>query len=110
MSKRLQRYARHLKEYYKASSAKRKHLLRHHLKDREFINCICECSKNILKARVKLNKKQKRALAKKKKALRLLSLKGVSLKKKKKIIQSGGFLPLLISPLLNILGAVFGGS
>jgi hypothetical protein len=110
MSKRLRRYANQLKEYYKASNKKRKNLLRSHLKDREFINCVCECSKNILRSRVKLSGKQRRALQKKKNALRLLSQKNVSLNRKKKIIQSGGFLPLLISPLLSIIGELFGGS
>ena len=59
--------------------------------DRELIDCVSECCTNILKGNVPLNNRQKAKLCKHKNNLRKLALKKVSLKKKKQIIQIGGF-------------------
>jgi hypothetical protein len=41
--------------------------------------------------------------------LRELALKKTSKKKRKKIIQSGGFLGAILGPIVSILGRLFGG-
>lgn len=72
------------------------------------IDCMSECCLNILKGNVRLTLAQKRKLARHKHQLRQLSKRGVSVTKRKKIVQSGGFLPLL--PLIaKIAGGVLPG-
>lgn len=77
--------------------------------DKDFIHCICECSKNLLKGKVPITSSQKKNLAKRKNSLRLLTLKKTPLKKKKRIIQTGGFLGALLAPIVSALGGLFGG-
>jgi len=60
--------------------------------DKELIVCFSECDKNILKNHVPLNSRQFSKLKPKKKDLRALAIKRTSLRKKQKIVQSGGFL------------------
>ena len=63
---------------------------------KELINCVAECSHNVLKGNVPLSPAQKRKLRPKRQQLRLLADKKVSIQKKKKVLnQQGGFLPLL---------------
>ena len=74
--------------------------------DKQLINAICECSKNILSGNVKLNEEEFNRLKKYQKQLRLLSSRKTPLKTKKEIVQKGGFLPALIAPLIGLLGSV----
>jgi len=68
--------------------------------------CLRECAVNVLKGNVYLNKKQFKKLAKYKKQIRDLSKKSTSQKKRQKIVQRGGFLPLLLAPVIgSLLGA-----
>ncbi len=71
--------------------------------DREFVDSVCECCLNVLKGNVPLNSQEKSKLRKHKNELRKLIKKRVSLKKKKEIIQKGGFLGALLGPLLGRL-------
>jgi len=41
--------------------------------------------------------------------LRKLVLKKTSLKNKRKIVQTGGFLGALLGPIVSVLGSLFGG-
>jgi hypothetical protein len=109
MTKRLEKYARHLKALRRASHKNRKSLLRQHIKDAEFVKCLCECSKNILHGHVALTTSQKKALNKRKQALRQLASKKISMSKRRQIIQSGGFLGALLGPIISVLGGIFGG-
>lgn len=69
--------------------------------DKELIDTLCECSLNILKGNVTLSDYRKKQLRKYKNLLRNLINRKISWQnKKKKIIQSGGFNP--------IIGAVLG--
>ena len=70
----------------------------------EFIRCLCDCSYNILKGNVQIAPSNKRKLSK----LRQLSNKKVSLKKKRKIVQTRGFLSVLLNALAPVLGGVLG--
>lgn len=101
--KRLKKYAKFLKALHAASPKKRKQMLKQ-TKDREFICCVCEIAKNVLKGNVPLSMSQKSKLKRMKGSLRLLALKKTPVKKKKKIIQSGGFLGALLGPIVSILG------
>src|SRR3989442_12333834 len=81
MSNRLHRHATLLRALHRASPATRSNLLKKHC-DREFVCCITECVKNLLKGNVPLNSAQKKKLATKKNVLRQLALKKTSLRKK----------------------------
>ena len=69
--------------------------------DKEVIQCLCKCVHNILKGNVPLSKAQKVRLHRHKKGLRLLQQKRTPIKKKKAILQTGGFLPVLLAPLMG---------
>ena len=92
----------------KAKPKVRKALLQN--ADSDLIRSICECSYNVLQGNVPLNKREKNKLKKYKKELRYLVKKGPTLKQKKKriIVQKGGFLTALIAPILGgILSSLF---
>ena len=77
--------------------------------DKQLINAICECSKNVLTGNVKLSPQEFNRLKKYQAQLRELSSRKTSIKKKKTLIQKGGFLPALIAPLIGLLGSVISG-
>ena len=109
MSKTLKKYARFLRQLHKASNDKvRRRMLRDRL-DKGFVCCVSECARNLLKGRVPLTAVQKKELVPRKQALRQLSSKKTSYKKKRKIIQTGGFIGALLSPIISILGGLLGG-
>ena len=75
--------------------------------DKELVNVLCECAHNVLKGNVPLTHHQKRKLQSHKKTLRCLSSRRkLSLVKKKKLLQKGGFLGALLGPVLGILGGL----
>jgi len=98
-----------LKALHKASPGARKTLLKKHC-NRDFVCCITECVKNLLKGNVPLNSIQKKKLSSKKKVLRQFALKKTTLNKKQKLIQSGGFLGALLGPIISVLGGLFNGA
>ena len=63
--------------------------------DKDLIHCFCECALNVLKGSVPLNPSQKRKLTRHKQGLRMLAEPKVSLNKKKKNLQTGGFNTLM---------------
>ena len=73
--------------------------------DKDLLQCLSECALNVLKGNVPLTSTEKAKLIKYKQKLRKVANKQVSLKQKHKIVQTGGFLPALLAP---ILGAVLG--
>jgi hypothetical protein len=101
--KRLRRHASELVKYRKASSVARKRILIQNLDDEDFIKCIGECCKNILNGNVSLTKKQKVLLRKRKVAIRHVASKETTIRKKKKIIQSSGFLSTILRPIIYVL-------
>ena len=84
-------------------------MLRKHC-NADFVRCICECVKNLLKGNVPLSPAQKKKLSSKKKHLREVVLKKTSLRKKLKLIQSGGFLGALLGPIVSVLSGLFNGA
>lgn len=109
MSKILKKHAPFLRALNNASGDKARRLMLKDKMDNEFICCVSECARNVLKGTVPLTSSQKKKLAGRKRALRLLSLKKTSYKKKRKIVQSGGFLGALLRPIVSILGRLLGG-
>ena len=71
----------------------------------EFVKCVCECVKNVIKRNVQLKPSQLKKLRRHKRSLRDLALKKTSLKKKRQILQNGGFLNLLIPPVIGFLAS-----
>lgn len=74
---------------------------------KEFIYTICECVLNVLKGNIKISKKSLEKLKEKKQILRKL-LKKSNIENKKKIIQKGGFLEILIPSIISGLASIIG--
>ena len=64
-------------------------------------DCFVDCAHNILEGNIPLGLKEKKRLAKYKEQLRTLRKKNTSDRKKKQILQKGGFLPALLAPILG---------
>jgi hypothetical protein len=75
--------------------------------DREFIECICECAHNVLKGSVPITDHQKQQLTPHRHNLRELTKKKTSTKRRKEILQEGGFLGAILTPILSVLGGLF---
>jgi len=67
--------------------------------DRQLLDCFSECARNVLKGNVPLNKRQYASLQRRKKDLR-------TLRKRKAIVQRGGFLTSLLVPAVAALGSI----
>jgi len=62
--------------------------------DKEFLDCVTECAKNVIKGNVPLTVRQKERLRRSRNDLRALSVKKTALRRKRRILQKGcnGFL------------------
>jgi hypothetical protein len=109
MSKTLKKYAPFLRALHKATSDKARRSMLKDKMDNGFICCVSECAQNLLKGRVPLTSAQKKKLTRRKRSLRQLSAKKTSYKKKRHIIQTGGFIGALLTPIISILGGLLGG-
>ena len=107
MSARLEKHIDYLKVLNKTNPKTRSAILQN--ADKELLLCICECVENILNGNVRLTPKQQNELKKYAKALRQLRDKGTKLQKKKKLlVQKGGFLAaLLLTPIIAGLASAF---
>lgn len=78
--------------------------------DDDFCRAICEVCLNLVKGNVPLTKRQKAEFTpKRKKLVRSLAQKKLSRKARKQlVVQTGGFLPALIAPVISILGGLLG--
>lgn len=106
MTKRLERNFDFIKILCKN---KKKNLRRAILEnaDPDLILCLCECCDNLLKGNVPINSEQKQKLSKHKNHIRNLANRKNTIKEKRNIlIQQGGFLPLLLTPILSIAGSL----
>jgi hypothetical protein len=106
MSRRVQQLLAALKQLKRLSALDKKKFLKSCNKD--FVHGLCECIRNLLNGRVPLKTSHLKCLGRHKQSLRKLALKNTSLKKRKQILQKGGFLELLISPLISGLGSLLG--
>jgi len=105
MSLRVKKYLSVLKRIRKLGNRARRDYVRKC--DREFIDCVSECAKNVIKGNVSLTDRQKARLRRNRNDLRAVSLKKTSLRKKRHIVQKGGFLTALIPPVLSALIGLF---
>jgi len=87
-----------------SNSNLQKALIKNASKDQIF--SICEIILNLLNGNLKIREDDLQKLSKKKKLLRELIKKGSSIKKKKFLIQRGGFLQFLIPALITGLASV----
>ena len=97
----------YLRAIAKGSTKQRRHVLDHANKD--LIECLCECALNVLEGQVKLNSKQKKALARHHRKLKTLAYSNVPLKYKRAVLRqrgSGKFFQDFISPVLKQLPAI----
>jgi hypothetical protein len=73
---------------------------------RSLLHCLCECALNVLKGNVPLKKLHKTKLSRFKHKLRKLASKKTRVKLKKRIVQTGGFIDALLTPVLSFLGTL----
>lgn len=104
MSQRTRKYLSVLKKIRKMGDKARRDFVRK--SDKEFLYCISECAKNLIKGNVPLTERQKTVLRRKKNDLRALSVKKTPLRKRRQIIQKGGFLSALLPPVLSVLSSL----
>jgi len=104
MSERVKKYLPVLKRIRRLGDKARREYVRKC--DREFVDCVSECAKNVIKGNVPLTSRQMTTLRRKKYDLRALSKRKTSLKAKRKILQKGGFLSALLPPVLSVLGGL----
>ena len=102
MAERLKRNLCFIESLKKAKPKQRKAILE--TADRDLIQCLVECIFNVLNGNVKINNSELGQLKKHAKILRqLVNNNRDGIKKKKDIlIQKGGFLPALLTPILGI--------
>ena len=94
-----------LKQLHSSKAVHRTKLIKKASKDN--IDAISEVALNTLRGNIPLNPKQKRELKKHRSKIRSLVHSKSSVKKRKHIlVQKGGFLPLLLTPFLSILGGL----
>ena len=74
----------------------------------ELIHCLCDWANNILQGNVTLSRHYKQKLRQHKTKLKKLANRKVALKTKKQLVQTGGFLPLLLSALAPVIHGVVG--
>lgn len=106
---RFRRNYKFLKELKKAKKVKRRQLLESAPKDS--ILCLCDCANNILRGNVPLKLREKKCLSHHKSTLRALASgkRSKDIKKKRKLlIQKGGFLPMLLAPILSVASGLLG--
>lgn len=104
MSNLLRRNGAILKVLCKASPATTKALIQSASPD--LVKALCECALNVLKGRVTVSSLQKKKLTRHKRDLRDLVKKKTSFKRRRQILQKGGFLGLLLKPVVSLLGGL----
>ena len=105
MSKRVKKNAETLRFLAHCTPKQRKLLLES--ADKELVTTICECTMNVLKGNVPITKAHKKKLSRYKQHLRnIADKKKSSLKRKEILIQKGGFLGLILKPVLQTLGSL----
>jgi hypothetical protein len=96
-----------LKRIQRMSEKAKKHLVKNC--DKQLIDCFSECCHNILKGNVPIRPGQLRRLRCHKHNIRALALKKTSVKRKRRILQKGGFIGAILPPVLTVLSSLLGG-
>ena len=74
----------------------------------DLVKCVCDISLNVLKGTAPISTQNKKRLSRHKSSLHKLIDRKLSLKKKRKVIQSNGFLSALLATAIPVLGSLFG--
>ena len=104
MSQRVNKYRHHLKFLSVCDSRTCKEVIKR--SNNELIKVICECALNVLHGNVPLTPAQRKSLSKHKRTIRNLATKQPINKKKTILQKGGGFLPVLLGPILGILSSI----
>ena len=75
----------------------------------ELVHCICDCVYNVLQANIPVTEEEKEGLKRHRHCLRELVKRKTPDKKRKHLIQEGGFLGALIPVLSGLVGKLFTG-
>ena len=75
----------------------------------ELVHCICDCVYNILQGNIPIDEEENERLKRHKELLRELVKEKTSDKRRKHLIQEGGFLGSLIPILVGLVGKLFTG-
>ena len=105
-ARRLHRNIPALRDLYTAASKVRKNMIKHASKDT--VSALCDCASNISEGNVPLTTKQFKQLKTYHNKLKVLKNKSTSHKKKKQVLQTGGFIGALLQPIAQLLlGGIF---
>jgi hypothetical protein len=102
--KRLERNLTLLDLLSKTTKAQREALIKTSTQDQ--LQCICDCAANILKENIHLTDEQFKRLKRFQKHLRYLADSSDNLENKRLVIQNGGFLPILLTPILSAAASI----
>ena len=75
---------------------------------KDFVLALVEIAKNIIIGNVRMSQAQLDSLSRYREDIRKLVKKKTSLSEKVAIVQTGGFIGLLLKPLLGVLGGILG--
>lgn len=104
----MERNAPLIRALYYATPQKRREILSYASPD--FVQALCEIALNVSKGNVPLSSSQYKKLKSQKKIIKSLTNKRTGLKRKQQTLakQTGGFLPLLLSTVIPIIGGLIG--
>jgi hypothetical protein len=102
--KRLHRNLALLDLLSKTTKSQREALIKTCTQDQ--LQCICDCAINILKENIQLTDDQFKKLKRFQKQLRYLANPEDKLENKRIVIQKGGFLPVLLTPILSAAATI----
>ena len=108
MAHRVHKCQKALEALEKVKDCKHK---RNHIIDvagKELVHCICDCVLNVLNGNIPISEEEKKRLKRHKYSLRELVKKKTSDKKRKHLIQEGGFLGAIIPILGGLFSKLFG--
>ena len=107
MTTRLKKHAELLNLLAKAKPKLRKAIIG--AADHDLIMCLCECAQNLLNGNVPMCSRHLKRLQRYRSDVRQLVKKRTAQRKKKKILQKGGFLSALLAPIaVEVLSKLVG--
>ena len=106
VSARIRRNAPLILALEKASQSVKSATLRNASKD--FVPALVEIAHNIISGGVNITGQHLNALRRHKQAIKELLKKKTTLNRRRKILQKGGFLGLLLKPAISLLGGILG--
>lgn len=107
ISRRVQQYAPTLHALARTTEALRRETMQ--TAKKELVMVLVECAQNVLMGNIRLDPSEVRQLRQYKSSIEKLVKKKTSISQRRLILQKGGFLGLILRPLLSMLGGLFGG-